>query len=629
MVLYLGMSEDRSVRGVFSAFPKYIAEKILKDGKVTSVKIKSLFPFLLLLSLFWVGQKWKIEAADADEIRIHVDVSKNTGKLSPLWRPSAYLTGLGEGSDYIQRYHSILHDERLGEFLHPDAFLKWKREIGFNGGIFRIKFKLLPYRKETFPSRKDRAILDIYEAIIRDVIDGGGIPLLTFAGMPYSISSNPTRKGRPTYPPSDYSAWREYVSDIVSYFSIERGYGNIWYHIRWEPNTSLWENRYQKELYKNRFPGMHVTKFWRGSRFQFFDLYKAAVEGIESVERKHDVKLTVGGVNIQELGRWDMGDPRSFPEAFVKYCQENKLRLDFFSYRIVQEDVGLWSNHFRGLLDQSGYRETKLVVVDWTTSCGVIGENAIGRTHRGIERDNEIQAVRIPSLIAEMEEAGVDRQCMESMQDWDVPKYLHGYPLFKKQIGTAFTVGNVIKPAFNVCKMLSLLGEERLDARVEGAENIGVVATRSDEKIAILFWYYVNPSAISRGAIDMDKLRAKIPGQEARIEVNGLSEDKQYLYRRVLVDMEHSNSYFHKEKILRVLLGMNKDEQINMSEYIKSKKNLHFPKEEIQRNAGRINNWEEINLQKVEEKKIITGSYFKEKIHMEPFSVHLITLEMD
>jgi len=598
--------------------------------RMTGAIIKFIFCFVTLLTLFWAGQECKTVARDDYESRVFVDVSRSRGKLAPLWRPAANLTGLGAGSHYNPRYDSILRDEDFnGGLPHPDAFRKWKREIGFSEGAFRIKFVLLTYDQETFPTEKDRTVLDSYEKIIRDVIDGGGIPILTFAGMPYSISSNPTRKGRPTYPPKDYADWRKYVSDIVSYFSIERGFKNIWYHIWWEPDTSLWENQYQEKLYKNRFPGKHVTKFWKGSRYEFFTLYRVAVEGIVTVEQKYNVKLKVGGVNIQGFGRWEMGDPKSFPESFVTYCRENGLRLDFFSYRIVNQDVDRWSKHFRGLLDRNGYHETKLVVVDWTTSYNVIGENAIGRIHRGVERDNEIQAARIPALIAEMEEAGVDRQDMETMQDWDVLKYLHGYPLFKNGIGTAFTVSNIIKPAFNVCKMLSLLGEERLVAGVEGTEGIGVVATRGEEEITVLFWYFVDPSKISERAIDIDRLRAKIPKREATIEVSGLSQSKRFRYRRFLVDRSHSNSYFHREKILRALLGIKEDEPKVMSKRTISKRYSRFPKEEIQRNAERVNRWKEINLQKVEEKEITVRDKIKEKVYMEPFSVHLIILDQE
>jgi hypothetical protein len=583
---------------------------------------------LLIFALLLCGEGWASDLR-ADATRIVVDVEKSAGKLSPLWKPGAYVAGLGASSRYNPDFGSILRrDEFRGELGHPDAFRKWKEDVGFEGGLFRIPFDLLTYYRDSFPSEKDRVILDVYEGIIRDILEGGGVPLLTFTSMPYTISSNPTKEGRPTYPPRHYGSWRRYVSDVVRYFSVEKKLEGIWYHIWHEPNTSLWENRYQRRLYRNRFPGDHVTKFWKGTRDQFFSLYREAVKAVEEVERDHGVKIPVGGVNIQALGRWDMGDPKSFPESFVHFCRENDLRLDFFSYRIVTEDLGRWSHHFRELLDRNAYGDTKLVVVDWMLGGEIKSKNNIGGNRRGVERDCEIQAAAIPAFIADMERSGIDRQSMETMQDWDVRKYLDGYPLFRSQIGTSFTVGNIIKPAFNVCRMLTFLGEERVVAKVDGDSNIGVVATRAGEEIALLIWYFVKPSERVRRGTDIEVLRKKIPSREVSIEVKGLENDRPLHYRRFLVDRNHSNSYSLQEKILSAMLGMGSDElKEKIKEETQTRKIDRFSVKEIHENASRINAWEEINLQRVEEKDLSGNRVIRETLHLDPYSVHLILLE--
>lgn len=589
-------------------------------GRILSISI-------LILALLPGGGVWT-EDAQADVTRITVDMEESSGRLSPLWRPGAYIAGLGATSRYNPDYGPMLRrDEFRGELGHPDAFQKWKEGVGFEGGLFRIPFDLLTYYRDSFPSKKDRVILDVYEGIIRDVVEGGGTPLLTFTSMPYTISSNPTKEGRPTYPPRHSESWRRYVSDIVRYFTVEKKFDGIWYHVWHEPNTSLWENRYQKRIYRNRFPGEHVTKFWKGTRDQFFSLYREAVRGVEEVEREHGVKIPVGGVNIQALGRWDMGDPKSFAESFVSFCRENDLRLDFFSYRIVTEDLQRWSRYFRGLLDRNGYDETSLVVVDWMLGGEVKSKNVIGGNRLGVERDCEIQAASIPAIIAEMERSGVDRQSMEAMQDWDVDKYLHGYPLFRSQIGTSFTVGNIIKPAFNVCRMLNYLGEERVVAKVDGDSHIGAVATRTGEEAALLVWYFVKPSERVIGGTDLDVLRERVPSREVAIEVNGLEDGQPLRYRRFLVDRDHSNSYSLQEKVLSALLGMGSAELKQSIRETQTKSINRFSVKKIHENASRINDWEEINLQRVDEKDLPGNRVIRETIRMEPYSVHLIILD--
>jgi hypothetical protein len=515
-------------------------------------------------------------------------------------------------------------DELRGERVHPAAFRKWRDDIGFRGGIYRIKFDLLTWKPGAFPSPKDRIILDAYEKMIGDVERGGGIPLLAFTSVPYAISSNPQRQGRPTWPPREGALWRRYVADVVRYFSVEKGFESIRYHVWSEPNTSRWENEYQKRLYGRRFPGMHVTKFWKGTREEFFHLYRESVRAVESVEREHGVRLRIGGVNVQVLDRWDRGDPKSFPESFVAFCREEGLRLDFFSYRLVTENAREWTRHFRALLDRNGFDDTELVVVDWTTGRGISGKNALGRTIRGVERDSEIQAAWIPAFIARLEEAGADRQGMETMQDWDVER-LHGYPLFRGGLGSAFTVGGLIKPAFNTLRMLSMVGPDGVAAETSGDPLFGAVATRSGRETAVLIWYAADPRKLPK--TNVERARRRMPPREVRVTVTGLDGLAPLRCRRYVVDGEHANSYRVRERILRAVREA-LPEGMRSGRAGGAWKNLSAVQlAAVRRSVDGINGWREINLAPVEENEREPSSGGLEfSFRMEPFSVVLIVL---
>lgn len=323
------------------------------------------------------------------------------------------------------------------------------------------------------------------------------------------------------------------------------------------------------------------------------------------------------------LDRWDRGDPKSFPEAFVAFCREEGLRLDFFTYRLVNEDALAWTRHFRRLLDENGFGDTELDVVDWTTGRGVTGKNALGRAIRGVERDSEIQAAWIPAFIARLEEAGAARQGMETMQDWDV-KALHGYPLFRGGLGTAFTLGGLIKPAFNTLRMLSMLGRDRVRASVSGDGRVGAIATSTAGETAILVWYAVDPRKLPKAGID--RARKRMPAREVRVTVAGLGDPESVRYRRYALDGKHANSYAVRERILRAVMDVLPEGKRGRAAW---KEPSGVPVDAVRGSIEAVNDWKEIDLRPVEEGRLPASDEVELAFPMEPFSVSLILLGPD
>jgi len=231
--------------------------------------LNTVFKQLICLISFVVPVMSGWSQPPSDTVTIYVDASKPIGDMKPLWSYFGYdepnftlrkdgqklltqLKRLGPAATYV-RVHNLLTSK--GNSPGPD--LKW----GFTD----------VYKEENNgSSRYDWTIID---SIVNAFVQKGIKPLMEIGFMPKDLSSKPEpyehtwSKGGNlwtgwTYPPKDYSKWRELVYQWAKH-SIER-YGKN------EVSTWLWEVWNEPDI-----------PYWSGTFQEYCKLYDYAVDGLK------------------------------------------------------------------------------------------------------------------------------------------------------------------------------------------------------------------------------------------------------------------------------------------------------------------------------------------------------------
>ena len=145
-----------------------------------------------------------------------------------------------------------------------------------------------------------------------------------------------------SHPPKDFAKWARICSHIVAHYNDGWANGfhwNIKYWIVWcEPNE--W-------------------KLWSGTEEQYFELYKVT----STLLKKEHPEIKIGGP------AWGSG--ATFPEkmeAFLKYCSENKLPLDVFTWNQYHVLVPFMLNSafiFKEMAVKYGYPDAELQIGEW------------------------------------------------------------------------------------------------------------------------------------------------------------------------------------------------------------------------------------------------------------------------
>ncbi|MCR8668002.1 glycoside hydrolase [Aestuariibaculum sp. M13] len=173
-----------------------------------------------------------------------------------------------------------------------------------------------------------------YIDVLYDYILSIGMkPFVELGFMPSAMASgNQTIfwwKGNVT-PPKDYNEWGKLVENLVQHWTDRYGSDEVrtWYFEVWnEPNLT---------------PG-----FWTGTQAEYFKLYEYAAQAVKQV----NLDYRIGGPATAGAA-WE-------PEM-IKYCEQNKVPLDFISTHAYGVDVGF--------LDEYGGAGTVLSKNEWSVS---------------------------------------------------------------------------------------------------------------------------------------------------------------------------------------------------------------------------------------------------------------------
>jgi hypothetical protein len=135
-------------------------------------------------------------------------------------------------------------------------------------------------------------------------------------------------------PPKDSQKWADICVHLIRHFN--EGWANG-HHF----NIRYWEIWNEPDL---------KGQMWTGTMEEYFALYEAATTAIKA----HDPQIKIGGPGLTHVGS-------DWVRPFLKFCQERKLPLDFFSYHWYGTDpAGPAASAVaaRKVLDEYGFQRT-------------------------------------------------------------------------------------------------------------------------------------------------------------------------------------------------------------------------------------------------------------------------------
>jgi hypothetical protein len=142
------------------------------------------------------------------------------------------------------------------------------------------------------------------------------------------------------YPPDDFQKWAKICINIIRHYND--GWANgFHYNIRY---YEIW----------NEPEG---GSMWRGTRQQYFDLYRIAATALKA----YNPALKIGGPVA-------CGTDSPIVRPFLAYCRDGKVPLDFFDWHCYGDSLPEMMKHAaqaRALLDEFGFKATESRCTEW------------------------------------------------------------------------------------------------------------------------------------------------------------------------------------------------------------------------------------------------------------------------
>jgi len=467
-------------------------------------------------------------------VHIVVDAGQAEGKVSPVWR----FFGADE-PNYATMKDGRTTLSTLGSLAPDRVYFRAHNLLTSGDGTPALKWGSTNAYTEDAQGRPvynwtivDR-IFDTYRARgVKPYVEIGFMPeALSIHPQPYQHDFRPGSGDIRTgwaYPPKDYGKWEELVYQWVRHCVERYGRAEVasWYFETWN------------EANLNRY-------YWAASQEDFFRLHDAAIRGV----RRGLPEARVGGPDIA-------GTDDTYLTDFMQHVKAAGTPTDFLSFHAkgspsFVEDGG--KGHVRmGIAThlQVADREFAQIGADplFRDKPIIIGESdpegcaacqGPANAYRNGTMYSSYTAASFPRLIALAERRHVN---LEGVLTWafefeDQP-YFAGF----RQLTSA----GIDLPVMNMFKLFARMSgqyvadrsdgqrplDEVMQKGVRGAPDVGSVATRDGNRIAILVWHYHDEDVSG-------------PDAEVSLDLGGLPAAftrgaKLTNYR---IDQTHSNSY--------------------------------------------------------------------------------------
>lgn len=159
-----------------------------------------------------------------------------------------------------------------------------------------------------------------------------------------------TRRRRHTMPPADPARWARICLGIIRHYNAGWANGHHW-------NIRCWEIWNEPDI---------PPANWAGTWEDYFQLYAAAATAIKAEFPGVQVGGPAYAIGIPHLVR---GEEQTFARAFLVFCREHNLPLDFFSWHTYAVgDLTVWERRaraYRKLLDELGFTATESHLNEW------------------------------------------------------------------------------------------------------------------------------------------------------------------------------------------------------------------------------------------------------------------------
>ena len=327
------------------------------------------------------------------------------------------------------------------------------------------------------------------------LLDHGIRPFVEFGFCPGDLATEKATVfwwGGHGSPPKDYAKWAELISRTVRHWVDRYGIDEVkeWYFEVWnEPN---------------------LNPFFRGTKGQYFELYRVSVEAVKAVDARlrvggpatsnfvpdarfdgetEDVSVQLTAKNPEDLDNFDWKPV--WVSDFLAFCEKGGLPVDFVSCHPYPTDWALDSHGtnrgftrnanatkqdlttLRNVVDASAYPDAEIHLTEWSSSSS--------------PRDNTHDFLQAATFVvkANVESAGL----VDSLSYWTFTDVFEeggaGDTAFHGGFGMINYQG-IVKPTFHAYRFLNLLGDETV------ATGAGAIVTRHTEsgRLTALAYHY-------------------------------------------------------------------------------------------------------------------------------------------
>jgi xylan 1,4-beta-xylosidase len=463
-------------------------------------------------------------------VEVVVDAAKTGGEMKPVWR----FFGADEPN------YATMKDGRstlatLGALRPGQVYFRAHNLLTSGDGTPALKWGSTNIYTED-PDGRPIYDYTIVDRIFDTYLARGVKPYVEIGFMPEALSREPRpyqHDFRPgsgnlrtgwAFPPKDYGKWEELVFEWVRH-CIER-YGRAevasWYFQTWnEANLP--------------------QAYWGGTQEEFFRLHDAAVRAV----RRALPEARVGGPD-------NAGAGDRFLTDFMTHVEAAGTPTDFLAFHakgspsVVDGHVRMGiathlkvADHEFAQIDANQALRAKPIVIGESDPEGCAACQGPANAYRNGTMYSSYTAAVLPRLQALADRRGLN---LEGVLTWafefeDQP-YFAGF----RQLTSA----GIDLPIMNLFKLLAKMDARTVAATsnhqlpldqvmregVRGTPDVGAVATRDGDRLAILLWHY-HDDDVSGPAADIELSAIRLPRTFAK---GGMASE----FR---IDRDHANSY--------------------------------------------------------------------------------------
>ena len=465
-----------------------------------------------LLALMSAGARPAVGQQGRD-VAIHVDVSRETGELRPVWR----FFGADEPNyAYMKDGRRLLAE--LGELKPRDVYFRAHNLLTSGDGTPALKWG------STNAYTEDAAGRPVYDWTIADrIFDAylarGVRPYVEIGFMPQALSTRPEpyqHEWRPgsgelytgwAYPPKDYAKWGELVYQLTRHCIAKYGLAEVqgWYWETWnEPNIA----------------------YWKGTRDEFFRLHDVTLAAVRrALPGAHTVGPHMAGSDAKWLSAYlehtlrstaAAGEPAPEKPNFLSFHPKGApTTVDGHVRMGIATQLQVTDRNFATI---ASYPEAKRLPIilgesDPEGCAACQGASLAYRNGTMYSSYTAASMVRIQDLA--LKHGLILDGALTWAFEFEDQSYFPGFRVLASN--------GIDHPVLNVFRMMSRMPSRRLTVEstgalslddivargVRGDADVSAIASRGDTKVAVLAWHYHDDDVagpVANVTLDVDKL---------------------------------------------------------------------------------------------------------------------------